>query len=127
MMDPKGSGSSACTTKPLDKSLLNTVKKMIKADQLQRAMETKNIINEKCIERAQLTMDLYDSGEQYDAAEAGVQALSGCFFFASLVLENFGAGDEGEALTEAASRSFWGLYIDDEFLIPPQDLVLGPK
>lgn len=100
---------------------------MIPQDRLRQTIETKETIADKCVESAQPTMDLYDSGERYDAAEMGVGALTKCFFYAGLVLENFGAGDEGAALTEAANRSLWGLYIDDAFLIPPPDLDLGPR
>lgn len=100
---------------------------MIPQDRLRQTIKTKQTIADKCVESAQPTMDLYDSGERYDAAEMGVESLTTCFFYAGLVLENFGAGDEGAALTEAANRSLWGLYFDDEFLIPPPDLDLGPR
>ena len=106
---------------------LEAVKNMIPDDQLKKTMETRDTITEKCVNNAQSTMDLYDSGERYDATEIGVEALTKCFFYAGLVLENFGAGKEGATLTEAANRSLWGLYIDDEFLIPPPDLDLGPR
>jgi hypothetical protein len=106
---------------------LELVKNMIPTDKLRQSIETRDTINEKCIENAQSTMDSYDSGDHYVAAEMGAEALLECFFFAGLVLENFGASDEGAALTEAGSRALWGLYADDEFLIPPPELALGPR
>ena len=106
---------------------LEAVKYMIPDDKLKATMETRATITEKCVNSTQSTMDLYDSGKHYDAAEIGVEALTKCFYYAGLVLENFGAGKEGVTLTEAANRSLWGLYVDDEFLIPPPDLDLGPR
>ncbi len=106
---------------------LDAVQDRVPENKLSQAMETRSIIKESCFEVAQSTRVFYDVGKTDQATEKGAEALMRCFFYAGRVLENFGAGKQGKRLSNAASRTFWGLYRDDEFLIPPPDLFLGPR
>lgn len=105
---------------------LDAVEGRVPDDKVSQAMEARTTIKEKCLGTAKTVRALYDAGRTDEASETGAQALMKCFFYGRSVLSNFGAGKQGKRLSNAASRAYWGLFLNDDFLIPPPDLYLGP-